>query len=140
MKITEEILEEVFDKCNVKYFEDELPTPNFALLKSYRTLGLFTHDYRSPKNKVLKGQKISISEYIDWEEEDLEEVMTHEMVHYYVEYKNMHPKKPHGEEFMSVAERLNKKYGLHISKRVDARNFRRLEDAPKMSWFLAHII
>lgn len=140
MKITEDTLEEVFDYCNQSFFENELPTPDFGLLRSYHTLGLFTHNYRSPKSKRLRGQKISISVYIDWERKDLIEIMAHEMVHYYLEYKNIRPKKPHGKEFQEKAKELNEKYGLHISKKIDASNFKRLSGTPKFSWIMSHLL
>lgn len=139
MEVTKDILNDIFDFCNQNYFENELPTPDFGVLNSYWTLGLFTYDYRSPKSKKLKGQKISVSSYIDWTREDLIEIMAHEMVHYYLEYKNVRPKKPHGKEFKEKAEELNKKHGLHISKWIDASNFRKLKTAPKFSWFISHI-
>ena len=42
--------------------------------------------------------------------------MVHEMIHYYLAWNRVKTKKYHGKEFMEIANGLNEKYGLNITK------------------------
>lgn len=114
MIITTDILAERFAKYNKLYLEDELPTPDFFLLKSYSKLGMFRFiEIRS--RRTIKYVKILISCYYDWTEKQLRSVLVHEMIHYYVEYKHFHNGQPHhGELFTNKMNELNEKYHLNI--------------------------
>ena len=88
----------------------------------------------------LKRQQIDISCYYDWREEDLRDVLVHEMVHYYLAYKHIDNNLSHGEEFLKMSKELNDKYGLNISVIVDATHFKRTAKAPSLSYFWARYI
>lgn len=62
-------------------------------------------------------------------------VLVHEMIHYYIAYNKIEDNEDHGVEFMKLAESLNRKYGLSITKKIDASSFKRNEKASKISWF-----
>ena len=61
--------------------------------------------------------------------------MVHEMIHYYLAWNRVKTKKYHGKEFMEIANGLNEKYGLNITKTLDASSFKRTEQAPKTKGF-----
>lgn len=61
--------------------------------------------------------------------------MVHEMIHYYLAWNCIKTKKAHGDEFMMIANELNEKYGLNITKTLDASSFKRTEQAPKANGF-----
>lgn len=137
MIITEEIIAEKFAKYNKMYFNCELPTPRFGLLKSYRTCGEFSCKKIIGKQQ-LKQQRIDISVYYDWDEKDLRDILVHEMIHYYLRYKHIDIEPGHNESFHSMAQDFNEKYGLNITERINTLSFKRAANAPKISWFFAH--
>lgn len=138
MELTIQYLTEKFREYNKLYFDTHLPTPNFKLMKSYRTAGLFSCDKIIGKRR-LKHQCIEISCYYDWTEEKLRDILVHEMVHYYLAYKHIDNELSHGEEFIKMCEDMNKKYGLNLSVIIDMTNVKRNKKAPRLSWFLVHI-
>jgi len=75
------------------------------------------------------------SEYYDFDEETFRNLMVHEMIHYYLAWNRIKTKKDHGKEFMEIANNLNEKYGLNITKTLDASSFKRTEQAPKAKGF-----
>ena len=111
MEITEEIIEEKFKEYNKEYFNNELPKPKFGLLKTYRTCGYFSCKKIIGKRK-LKGQRIDISVYYDWDEDELKNVIIHEMIHYYLAHKHIDNELTHGEAFTDMANDFNEKYNL----------------------------
>ena len=139
MEITEDTIKEKFRKFNSDYFGKALPLPKFTLLHSYRYLGYFLCDKIIGKRK-LKHPEIQISDYYDWNEKELDNVIIHEMIHYYLAYKHIDNELTHGEEFTKMADKLNKEYGFHISERIDTSNYKRQKNAPKLGWFIAHFL
>jgi hypothetical protein len=138
MTITEEIIEEKFREYNREYFNNELPLPKFGLLKSYMTCGYFSCKKIIGKRK-LKGQRLDISVYYDWDEDELKSVIVHEMIHYYLAHKHIDNELTHGEAFNEMAKEFNEKYGLKISAKVDCTGFKKTKNAPRFSWFLVRM-
>ena len=58
--------------------------------------------------------------------------MAHEMIHYYIAEHQIKDNKAHGREFMRMAQELNEKYGLHITKTVDGSQIPLSPLAPKV--------
>ena len=56
-----------------------------------------------------------------------------------IAYNNIKDNDDHGIEFLKIAEELNKKYGLSITKKIDASSFKRNEKASKLSWFFIRL-
>lgn len=130
MIITTDILAERFEEYNKLYFDDELPTPDFFLLKSYSKLGMFRF-IEIPSRRKIKYVKILISCYYDWTEGQLRSVLVHEMIHYYVERKYFHNGQPqHGELFTNKMNELNEKYDLNIAVVTDIISSRWLRGRP----------
>ena len=124
-------MEQKFREYNHLYFHGDLPLPQFGLLKSYRTCGYFSCDKIVGRRK-LKKPRIEISCYFDWEENDLRNVMVHEMIHYYLAYKHI----DHGEAFKKMSEDLNQQYGLNIAEKVDCWMFKPSAKASRLLFFM----
>lgn len=125
----------MFWECNRLYFDHSLPTPKFGLMKKLNRLARFEY----LKNKIgkapIKRQVILFSEYYDFDEETFRNLMVHEMIHYYLAWNRIKTKMDHGKEFMEIANNLNEKYGLNITKTLDASSFKRTEQTPKTKGF-----
>lgn len=138
MEVTIELIEQKFRDYNKEYFNNELPIPKFGLLKSYMTCGYFSCKKIIGKRR-LKGQRLDISVYYDWDEEELKNVIIHEMIHYYLAHKHIDNELTHGEAFKKMANDFNEKYNLKISQKVDCSKFKKTKNAPKLSWFLVQM-
>lgn len=126
----------VFSDCNIKYFNHSLPTPKFGLMNKLHTLATYKHlkDKKNPKKFLVN--EIIFTDCYDFEEKDFINLMVHEMIHYYIAFNNIKDNKEHGKEFMRIANEMNEKYGLNITKKVDASSFKKLDNAPKFDTFL----
>ena len=136
MEITTEIITQKFKEYDRLYFNRELPMPRIQLLKSFRTLGYFSCNKIIGRRR-LKGQRLEISCYYDWQEDALRDVIVHEMIHYYLAYKHIDNNISHGEEFQKMAQEMNDKYGLNVTVKVDTTNFKRTPSAPKLGYYLS---
>ena len=100
----------------------------------------FNYRKTKKKDKKKKGKKwkpleykcIIFSDYFDFDEETFINIMAHEMIHYYIAEHQIKDNKAHGREFMRIAQELNEKYGLHITKTVDGSKIPLSPLAPKI--------
>jgi hypothetical protein len=122
-----------FWDCNAKYFNDALPTPIFETVNRVDILARFEYR-RNKKNskKPIRNQTIIMSDCFDYPEKDFVEIMIHEMIHYYIAWNRIKDNKSHGKEFMRMANEMKEKYGLNITKTIDASSFQLTENAPKI--------
>ena len=127
-----------FNKCNEKYFEGKLPIPMFDLLHSFRTCGYCQCDYEQGWfSRTLYNFRISMTDYYDFTPIQFEDILVHEMIHYYLAYFGIDKSCSHGREFKKMAERLNGQYGLNIVTEVDISQYKRREGTPTISYWLA---
>ena len=109
-------LAENFNICNYVYFEEKLPVPQFGLLHSFRTCGYFHCDYEQEWfSKKLYNICISMTDYYDFTQKQFEDILVHEMIHYYLAYFGEDTNCTHGKKFKKMAEDLNRTdYTLHL--------------------------
>ena len=115
MKITKEDIITRFNEYNKKYFDGILPTCKCHVImkKEHTPLGLYNSIERKGK---LIGH-IWIASNVDWNEEDLREVIVHEMIHHYVRMIEGHKGGlfGHNWRFKRQCKRLKDDYGLIIN-------------------------
>jgi hypothetical protein len=107
-------MRENFQKFNEKYFGGELPQPQFKVAKMRDEWGRFELPgarFSKITRKIVKrsnnGVLLLTSAY-DRNENAVISTLLHEMTHEYVYLVNgVYPRNPHGEEFMSIANRIN---------------------------------
>ena len=133
--IDEAWLHASFDTFNRLYFDNELPRPRLSLSQSRTRLGSM-----SCKHKLTwRGYKsyqyaIHVSTYYNQTERQYQNVLLHEMIHYYIAYKGIADTSPHGKVFRQMMKNLNEKYGWEIS--VSSR-MQRLAEVKQHAWYLS---
>ena len=128
---------EKFREYNKLYFNGELPLPKFDVMHTYGLSGYFIFD--PVKKGRIRKKKIYMTDYFDFTEEMYQNILVHEMIHYYIAYNKVKDNDDHGNEFMRIADQLNQEHGLSITKVIDASSFKRSEKAPKWSWYLVKL-
>ena len=110
----------------------------FDLLHSFRTCGYFHCDYEQGWfSRTLYNFRISMTDYYDFTPKQFEDILVHEMIHYYLAYFGIDKSLSHGREFKKMAKRLNQTYGLNITKTLDISQYKRREGTPTISYWLA---
>ena len=110
-------LEKRFDTFNDAYFGGTLPPVPLKLSRAVRSLGSCTYKKRRP----LFGKTqfydfcIHVSTRFDLQEEMLEDILLHEMIHYEILVNQWQDNSAHGKLFRARMEEINRVYGRHIS-------------------------
>ena len=113
MRVTAKDIKIRFDEYNKKYFNGVLlPCNCHVIIEKGGTLGFYAPII---KNGNIVGN-IWISQDVDWNEEDLREVIIHEMIHHYIKTIEGHRGGlfGHNWRFKRQCKRLKKEYGLII--------------------------
>ena len=124
-------MSQMFRECNKKYFNGSLPSPKYGLMNKLNILARFEYNKNKNGKKPIKWQEIKFSDCYDFPEDSFRDLMVHELIHYYIAWNGIKDNKEHGKEFMRIANELNTKYNLNVTKKVDASSFPRTEKAPK---------
>ena len=95
-----------FVSFNQRYFQRRLPLPAFRLSKARTFLGNMKWKENRLKHKYFDYQ-LTMSEYYDLEEHELQSVMLHEMIHYFIAFNYIKDTSPHGKVFCSIMDKLN---------------------------------
>lgn len=122
MTPTREQMRAWFDTFNRQYFNGELPLPRLALGNSRTRLGSMS----CRRRRTLTGWRFSdfairLSTYYDCTEREMQTVLLHEMIHYYIAWKGIRDDAPHGSVFRSIMNRLNTRHGWDISMSASMR-------------------
>lgn len=110
-------IQKTFDHFNALCFEGVLPPVPIVLAKAGTFLGKM--EYRQRRDifgnvTAHDGFRLRISTCFDLPEEELEDVVIHEMIHYYIAYRNIKDSSVHGEAFRRIMDIINRKHGRHI--------------------------
>jgi len=106
-----------FDRFNTLCFDGALPPIPIVLGRSRSSLGQIRYK-RVPRlfrKTVLTDFKLIISTKFDLPEEELEDVILHEMIHYYIGWKGLQDTSTHGKVFRGMMEEINTRFGRHIT-------------------------
>lgn len=110
-------LEKRFETFNHACFGGALPPVPLKLSRAVRSLGSCTYK----KRRHLFGKMefydfcIHISTRYDLPEEELEDILLHEMIHYEILVNQRQDTSAHGRLFRARMEEINRAYGRHIS-------------------------
>lgn len=116
MTLDIQTLHKWFDHFNHLCFNGELPEPRLMLSKSRTQLGSMT--YRRQSRCVISSVStytIRVSTYYDCPEEQLQDVLLHEMIHYYISLNHLRDTSSHGILFCQMMNDINQKFHRHIT-------------------------
>lgn len=116
MKATIEFLGNRFDKFNREIFNAELPRPLLHISSARSFMGQFKVE-RSGGRWIRKTETyhLTLSNRYDMEENILEDVVIHEMIHFLIHYKKLHDTSSHGTLFRKIMNGINLKFGRSIT-------------------------
>ena len=118
MKVSIDFLKRNFDRFNKEIFKDQLPPITLAICNTRGKMGYFlTETLKDRRTGISSVQSLSIrlSSCFDLPEEEWEDVLIHEMMHYYIYTKNLKDSSPHGVLFKKLMNGINQHYGRHIT-------------------------
>ena len=125
-----------FRDYNNSYFNGVLPMPEFEITDSYKFFGYF---HSNIYNNTIVNPLIQISGIWDYTESQFRDILVHEMIHYYLAYTGRDIIGSHGDEFMSVAHKLNHDYGLNITETINYDEYTRREGTSKLKLWLSKL-
>lgn len=108
-----------FDEFNEMCFGGQLPRLPLRLSNARTQLGVFVHpaNYPAflPRGKGECFMKVSVR--LDLPEREVEDIIIHEMIHYYIWYKKLRDTSAHGQTFRTIMKGINERHGRNISVR-----------------------
>lgn len=116
MKPTIDFLHEAFRRFNSEIFSDELPRILLQIGHARTAVGkMIFRRHVKPDGSVSKTpEKIRISDYYDYEQPELEDILIHEMIHYYIAYRGIVDTSSHGEIFTRMMREINIRHRRNI--------------------------
>lgn len=110
MTITASKIRTLYSEYNKKYFDGSMFMPKITTFTGINSMGIFS--VKKWTNKV--EEELSIARNFKLTEEELRDLVLHEMIHQYVYEK--YGKMNHGKQFKKKMNELNEKYGFDIRK------------------------
>ena len=75
---------------------------------------------------------IRISTYYEMNDRQVQNILLHEMIHYYIAYTGKKDTSPHGVVFCEMMERLNRQYGWEMSISMRTKGLKVSKDSKKL--------
>lgn len=119
MRATIPYIEKKFEEFNQTMFEGKLPKLPIELSDAKTFLGMCVYQ----KRRLLSGKtelynfRLRINTRIDLSEEELEDTIIHEMIHYYIGINKLKDTSSHGAIFRQIMNAINENYGRHLTIR-----------------------
>ena len=116
MKATIPYVEKKFEEFNRLMFGGKLPMLPIELSDAKTFLGVCVYK----RKRTLWGKtvcydfKLRINTRIDLAEEEVEDIIIHEMIHYYIGLSKIEDTSSHGRVFRQMMNEINERFGRHI--------------------------
>ena len=128
----------LFYEYNTKYFGGVLPDPQLEIIHSYRNLGYFSCSLDCDGS--VYNERIQISDNYDYTENQLRDIMMHEMIHYYLIHYRIDMKCSHGRHFKNKASEFNSLYGMNIEPRIDLTDYKLRNGKSRLMLYLSTLL
>ncbi len=134
MRPTQDYLLQKFDEYNALIFKGELPRVPILLSKAKGYVGILRYKRRRRGllgREELYDFRIFISTRLDLPEQEVQDTLIHEMIHYLIGLKGIRDTSAHGRVFRQLMDDINSRYGRHISISHKSSPLQREEAADK---------
>lgn len=117
MRPTLEYIKEKFEEYNRDMFGGQLPEVPIDIVNVKGYLGMCSYKKRCGDNgnDEYYDFKLSINERLDVSEDELQDTLIHEMIHYYIGFNQLEDSSSHGPVFLSMMNIINTKFGRNIT-------------------------
>lgn len=117
MKATVPYVKEKFKEYNQLFFGGTLPELPIELSDAKGFAGVCRYKSREKEDGTVElyDFRLSINTRIELPEEELEDTIIHEMIHYFIAYNRLEDSSSHGPMFQHLMKTINEKYGRHVS-------------------------
>ena len=123
MRATAEFITDRFNKFNAEMFGGKLPPLVVRIGRARNSLGCLSYKGIGK----FYDFKLTISSLYDLAERDLEDVIIHEMIHYYIAYFGINDTSSHGSEFLKMMNSINERFKRNVV--VQRKNDKIADDA-----------
>lgn len=105
-----------FQRFNKLVFEGKLPTPCFMLSRARTFVGKFeARGKRDWMGRTHWNYVLRFSTAFDLPQEELEDTILHEMIHFSLRVSDRRDATPHGPNFRAMMEIINERFNRHIT-------------------------
>lgn len=117
MKATVPYIENKFQEFNLQMFGGKLPHIPVELSDAKTFMGQCVYKRRRKwfGKTELYDFRLRINTRIDLPEQEVEDIIIHEMIHYYIGYNQLKDTSAHGQLFRKIMNEINSKYGRHVT-------------------------
>ncbi|WP_277043232.1 SprT-like domain-containing protein [Prevotella multiformis] len=114
---------ERFNRYNALIFDGRLPVPRLRWSRARTRLGQMACRRKTSLGRTkYYDYTLSVSTYYELTEEQTDDVLIHEMIHYSIAYTGLKDTSPHGVIFRSMMEKINRRFGRHVTVSVNTRD------------------
>ncbi|MBO5466228.1 MAG: SprT-like domain-containing protein [Prevotella sp.] len=143
MKATIPYIEKKFEEFNQQMFAGVLPKLPIELSDAKTFLGVCVYKKRKTKEGKIECYdfKLRINIRIDLPESEVEDIIIHEMIHYFVGFNNLEDSSTHGQVFKHIMNTINEKFGrnLMISHKASKEEKEQLYDT-RRRWHVVAVV
>ena len=117
MKATIPYVQRKFREFNQQFFNGTLPDLPIELSDTKGFIGVCKYKKRKKEDGSIElyDFRLSINTRIDLPEEEIEDTIIHEMIHYFIGLNRLEDSSSHGPMFCHLMKTINEKYGRHIT-------------------------
>lgn len=117
MKPTLQYVQNKFREYNQLFFKGSLPEIPIELSDAKGFIGVCRYKKRELEDGTVElyDFRLSINTRIDLPEEEIQDTIIHEMIHYFIGINRLEDSSSHGPLFQHLMNSINEKYGRHVS-------------------------
>lgn len=115
MKANLEFLKDRFHRYNHEIFSGKLPEPIFHVTAAGSFVGQYKVKRVYGRHSLSEERHLTLSDRYDLPETQLEDIVIHEMIHYYIHHSKLRDTSSHGQIFRKMMHDINMRFRRHIT-------------------------
>ncbi len=117
MLITVSDIQSIFNIYNSLCFDGKLPLPRIRIGHAKGYLGQLRYKVKKDKSgkATYSDFSLNFTQRYEMDQEKLEDVVIHEMIHYYIHYNNIQDTSAHGVVFRKMMDDINIRFKRNIT-------------------------